>query len=83
MWTADVTTIKVTKPLRDRITAATAQRHQTLQSFVEHVMDEHDRSRRLAAFATALSSADEDSLRGWRDEADSWSAPDSDLDGVR
>ncbi|CQD24789.1 hypothetical protein BN1232_06381 [Mycobacterium lentiflavum] len=46
-------------------------------------MDEHDRSRRLAAFATALSSADEDSLRGWRDEADSWSAPDSDLDGVR
>lgn len=46
-------------------------------------MDEHDRSRRLAAFATALSSADEDSLRGWRDEADSWSALDSDLDGVR
>lgn len=80
---ADVTTIKVTKPLRDRITAAAAERHQTVQSFMEQVMDEHDRDQRLDAVATAMSSADEDTLRGWRAEADSWAAVDSDIDATQ
>lgn len=80
---ADVTTIKVTKPLRDRITAAAAERHETVQSFMEHVMDEHDRFQRLAAVGAAMSSADEDTLRGWRDLSEKWASLDADLDGTQ
>ena len=77
----DVTTIKVTKPLRDRITAAAAERHQTVQSFMEHVMDEHDRHQRLAAVAAAMGRADTEALGTWRAETQSWEALDTDIDG--
>jgi hypothetical protein len=77
---AEATTIKVTKPLRDRITAAAAQRRQTVQSFMEHVMDEHDRNQRLAAVAAAMSSADQETLASWHAEAETWAALDNDID---
>lgn len=79
---ADVTTIKVTKPVRDRITAAAAERRETVQTFMEHLMDEHDRFKRLAAVGAAMSSADEDTLRRWREASERWSALDADLDGT-
>lgn len=74
----DVTTIKVSKPLRDRISAAAAQRQQTVQSFMEHVMDEHDRHERLTAVAAAMSAADDDTLRAWRAETAEWAAVEAD-----
>ncbi|MFV0493541.1 hypothetical protein [Mycobacterium sp.] len=80
---ADITTIKVSKPLRDRITAAAGQRRQTVQNFMEQVMDEHDRRQRLAAVATALRTADEDTLHGWRTETEGWATLDSDVDEPR
>lgn len=46
-------------------------------------MDERDRDQRLVAVAAAMSSADEDTLRGWRVEADSWAAVDADIDGAQ
>ncbi|GAB4686178.1 hypothetical protein MOKP106_42730 [Mycobacterium avium subsp. hominissuis] len=79
---ADVTTIKVTKPVRDRITAAAAERRETVQTFMEYLMDEHDRFKRLAAVAAAMSSVNEDTLRGWRELSEKWSALDADLDGT-
>jgi hypothetical protein len=78
---ADITTIKITKPLRDRITAAAAKQDQTVQSFIERVMDEHDRRDRLAAVADAIGRADEPTLRGWREETQSWAELDNDFDG--
>lgn len=80
---ADVTTIKVTKPLRDRVSAAAAQRAQTVQSFLEQVMDEHDRHERLAAVAAAMSAADAETLNDWRSETADWAAVDTDRDGAQ
>lgn len=78
---ADVTTIKVSKPLRDRISAAAAQRDQTVQNFMEQVMDEHDRRERLAAVAAAISGADDGTLSAWRSETAAWAAVDADVEG--
>ena len=79
---ADVTTIKVSKPLRDRISAAAAQRDQTVQSFMEQVMDEHDRHERLAAVAAAMRDADEETLSAWRAETADWAAVDTDAEAM-
>ena len=80
---ADVTTIKVSKPLRDRISAAAAQRAQTVQNFMEQVMDEHDRYERLAAVAAAMSGADAETLNDWRSETADWAAVDADGDAAQ
>ncbi|GJF12913.1 hypothetical protein NGTWS0302_09800 [Mycolicibacterium cyprinidarum] len=80
---ADVTTIKVTKGLRDRISAAAARRDQTVQSFIEDVMDDHDRHRRLAAVAAAIGGADEETLSAWRGETAAWAALDGGDDGAQ
>lgn len=79
----EVTTIKVTKLLRDRITAAAAERHQTVQRFIEGVMDERDRVQRLQAVADAIAEADVEDLSTWRTETADWSALDNDLDGPK
>ena len=81
MTASNVTTIKVTKALRDRITAGAAEQDQTVQKFVEQVMDERDRSQRLAAVAAAMSGNNEKTLRAWREEADHWATLDTDIDG--
>ncbi|WP_396932166.1 hypothetical protein [Mycolicibacterium sp.] len=80
----DLTTIKVTKPLRERISTAAAQEHATVQNFLERVMDEHDRQRRLASVAAAFRGADEATLMSWRAETDQWAATDADAEaGLR
>lgn len=83
MAVGDVTTIKVSKKLRDRITAGAVERDQTVQRFMERVLDDYDRHQRLAAVAAALSKSDEDTLQAWRSETDSWTSLDSDIDGGR
>lgn len=75
---SDITTIKVSKGLRDRISARAAEQHQTVQLFMENVLDDHDRRRRLAAVAEAIASADERTLDEWRAETDLWEAADVD-----
>ena len=77
---ADLTTIKVSKPLRERISAAAAQRQQSVQSFMEHVIDEHERSQRMAAVAAAMNGADAETLSAWRSEAAEWAALESDTE---
>ena len=83
MAPADMTTIKVTKMLRDRISAGAAERHETVQRFIEGVLEDYERRSRLAAVAAAMASADDDSLDEWRAEADLWARADSDLDRTR
>lgn len=80
---SDITTIKVTKTLRDRITAGAAEQHQTVQRFIESVVEHYERTRRLAAVAEAMTSADEDTLRQWRSETDSWAVVDTDTEPAR
>lgn len=77
---ADVTTIKVTKPLRDRINDAAGRGHQTVQGFLEAVMDDYDRQQRLAAMAAAMNSADAAAMDEYRDETAAWEALDRDLE---
>lgn len=77
---ADLTTIKVTKPLRERISAAAAQEDATVQKFLEHVMDEHDRHKRIAAVAAAIRGADEGTLSAWRAETADWASVDADTE---
>ena len=83
MAPADMTTIKVTKMLRDRISAGAAERHETVQRFIEGVLEDYERRSRLAAVAAAMANADDESLDEWRAEADLWARADSDLDRTR
>jgi hypothetical protein len=76
---ADITTIKVSKPLRDRINAAAAHREQTVQGFMEQMMDELDRRERLTAVATAIGSANDETLGAWRLETADWASVDIDM----
>lgn len=80
MAAGDVTTIKVSKTLRDRITASAVERDQTVQGFMEKILDDYDRNQRLAAVATAMSKSAEE-REAWRLETDSWAAADDDLGG--
>lgn len=80
MAPADLTTIKVTKTLRDRISARAAERHVTVQNFIEGVLEDYERRSRLAAVAAAMASADDETLDEWRAETDLWAKADRDLD---
>lgn len=77
---ADLTTIKVSKPLRERISAAAAQQDATVQKFLEQVMDEHERHQRIAAVAAAIRNADESALSAWRAETAEWATVDVEID---
>ncbi|MGI9164537.1 MAG: hypothetical protein ACR2JI_16690 [Mycobacterium sp.] len=81
MASSDLTTIKVSKMLRDRISAGASERRQTVQRFIEDVLADYERRGRLSAVAAAIGSADEATLADWRDESDAWAGADSDLDG--
>ncbi|MFP1155594.1 hypothetical protein ACK280_26545 [Mycobacterium sherrisii] len=48
---------------------------------MEQVMDERDRSQRLADVAAAMSNANEETLRNWRAETKTWEVLDDDRDG--
>ncbi|MBU8813370.1 MULTISPECIES: hypothetical protein [Mycolicibacterium] len=80
---ADLTTIKVSKPLRERISAAAGQEDATVQKFLEQLMDEHDRHKRMAAVAEAIRGADEPALSVWRAETAEWAAVDIDTEATR
>jgi predicted transcriptional regulator len=82
MAPSDLTTIKVSKALRDRISSGAAEQHQTVQKFIERVIEDYERHRRLNAVATALATADENTLDEWRTETDIWAGADTDLDGA-
>ncbi|MGB0436522.1 MAG: hypothetical protein ACPGVY_14865 [Mycobacterium sp.] len=66
------TTIKVEKRLRDRISAAASEEHQTVQVFLDGLLAERERRRRLASVADAYGSAGAVTLGDWRDETHEW-----------
>ena len=83
MSSSDLTTIKVSRTLRDRISAGASERHQTVQKFIEGVLEDYERRGRLSAVAAAIATADDATLAEWRDESDAWAGTDSDLDGAQ
>ena len=83
MSSSDLTTIKVSRTLRDRISAGASERHQTVQKFIEGVLADYERRGRLSAVAAAIATADDATLAEWRDESDAWAGTDSDLDGAQ
>ena len=82
MAPSDITTIKVSKGLRDRISAQAAERHQTVQNFIEHVLNDYERHLRISSVAAALAAADDTTLNEWRAESDAWAGIDADLDSA-
>lgn len=79
-----LTTIKLSKSLRDRISAAAADEGDaTHQKFLERLMDEHDRHKRLAAVAAAIRGTDEQSLASWRAETAEWATSDADTEAMQ
>jgi hypothetical protein len=70
----EMTTIKISKRLRDRISAGAAEQRQSVQRFVETILDERDRHRRLAAVGEAMASADQRAFDDWRAETHLWEA---------
>ena len=81
MAPSDITTIKVSKGLRDRISAQAAERHRTVQNFIEHVLDDYERHLRISR-SPALAAADDTTLNEWRAESDAWAGIDADLDSA-
>ena len=75
---AEVTTIKVTKALRDRIAGDAADEGVSAQAFIARLVDAHERNKRFKAVAAAYSGADDESLRSWRDETNELSVLDGD-----
>ncbi|MGH3541705.1 MAG: hypothetical protein ACRDT5_07290 [Mycobacterium sp.] len=73
----DITTIKVTKTLRDRISADAAELDQTVHAFLEDMLDEHERRRRLSQVAAAYSKTDDEKLQSWWVETREWEAIDT------
>jgi hypothetical protein len=73
----DMTTIKVSKGLRQRISAGAAEQRQSVQRFIESILDERDRRRRLAAVAEAMAGTDQRALDDWQAETDLWEAADT------
>lgn len=77
---SDLTTIKVSKLLRERISAGAAEEDATVQRFLEQLMDERDRHKRLAAVAAAIRGAGDEALASWRAETADWATVDADTD---
>jgi len=75
---ADLTTIKVSKVLRDRIAADAATEGLTAQAFLQSLLDTHERNRRLAAVAAAYRESSEADRESWREETEDWAAIDAD-----
>ena len=74
-----MTTIKISKRLRDRVSAGAAEQRQSVQRFVETILDERDRQRRLAAVAEAMAGTDQRALDDWRSETHRWEAAETEL----
>lgn len=66
------TTIKVTKDLRARITAAAKAESATVNAFLEGLMAEYERSVRMAAAATAMRSASPEVMEEYMREFREW-----------
>lgn len=63
-----LTTIKVPKSLRARISALAGQRHRTAAEVIEELLDEADRRARFDAVRAAYESADS----AYLDETEAW-----------
>lgn len=75
---ADVTTIKVSKALRERIAADAADLRMTAQAFLETVLDGYERNSRLASVADAYRQSSAAELDHWREETHQWDATNTD-----
>jgi antitoxin MazE7 len=78
-----MTTIKVSKVLRDRISTDAANRRQTVHAFLEALLTEHERQQRLAQVAAAYAEADAQVLDEWRAETHEWETVDSDTEATQ
>ena len=82
MASTDVTTVKVSKRLRERISTRAAERNQTVHDFLEHILDDYERHLRIDSVATAMAAADDTALDEWRAESDAWAGANADLDSA-
>jgi predicted transcriptional regulator len=81
MSPTNITTMKVSKALRERISSAAASQGQTAQQFLEQVLNERDRRNRFAAVAEAMAEADPGVVDGWRAETELWESAEADPQG--
>ena len=72
------TTIRVTKVLRERISTAAKSESATVNAFLAGLMDEYDRSRRMAAAAAAMRSASPEVMAAYLEEFRAWEGADAD-----
>lgn len=75
---AEVTTIKVTKLLRDRIATQAASEGLTAQGFIARLLETYERNKRFEAVAAAYRESGNETLRSWREETAEWAATDAD-----
>jgi hypothetical protein len=72
------TTIKVSRPLRERIATAAKAESATINAFLDGLMAEYERDRRMAAAAAAMRGASPEVLAEYRRESRAWDAADAD-----
>ena len=67
-----MTTIKVTRELRDRLKEQAAAEHRTLGEQLEHLVARAERTRRFAEMRESMANMTEEDWKSYREETEWW-----------
>ncbi|MFZ1363145.1 MAG: hypothetical protein WAS05_09510 [Candidatus Nanopelagicales bacterium] len=68
----DVTTIKVRKPVRDRINAAARSEQVSANDFIERLLQEHVRKQRIQQAKVAMQKMTPEGRESYHAETEAW-----------
>lgn len=71
---SDLTTVKVTKRVRERIARASRSQHVPANEFLDRLITDWERRYRMAAAANAMQSASAHDMETYNAEAEAWDA---------
>lgn len=76
MSASDVTTVKVTKAVRDRLARAARAQDLSANEFVDQLLTQWERGRRMATVAKAMRDSSDSNMASYRDEIGDWDQAD-------
>jgi len=68
---SDVTTIKVSAGVRDRLRAQ-AVGYRTMDEYLDHLLSMEDRRRKVASLRAAIAATSAEGMASWRAESKAW-----------
>ncbi len=70
--TSDMTTVKVNKSVRERITRAARTQHVPANDFLNRLVTDWERQQRIAGVAAAMAAANDQTRAEYADESAQW-----------